>query len=188
MLHMTKNVKIALQCICVTAAFRFLLSLCSSCNLCYRKPTAAARDKMVESRDSPSTSDLEVLNEENSAGVMGALKQRMMGSAAGLVLTFASSKCDEQALVRDCHKAESEGSKYNSKLWPLHLPVYNMFQACTRLKKAHDRTFNHAFLQSLAEADAIRRQKCTLTRVHRLFVMSTGRRFVKPLPEGVSYA
>lgn len=108
-------------------------------------------------------------------------------ASAELLLTFASNQCDEQALARDIHRAAPSPEAAKKQI--LRLPVYNMYRACERLKQAHDRlTAMASTQQPSTSANAAREKKqkpYTLDAMHEHFVLSTGRRFVTPLPEGM---
>ena len=95
---------------------------------------------------------------------------------AELLLTYGPTN-DEQALARDIHKAAESDSAAQQKVQ--RMPLYNLYEACKRLKLAHDR--------KIPVADAAKLDKrCTLDAMHTHFVTSSGRRFVSPLPEGKS--
>ena len=98
-----------------------------------------------------------------------------------LLLTYGPTN-DEQALVRDAHRAVSHKSDQGAKDL-LQMPVYNLFEACLRLKQAHDRKYSPAIADGQNAEEMKRRYG--LDAMHRHFVLSTGERFVTPLPEGM---
>ena len=146
-----------------------------------RTPRPETLNRMQTSREAISTPSFEVMNMRDMSAVTAKLKELM--STDALLLTFGNMN-DEEALVRDSHKAATPGSRYQKDLWPLKLSSYNMMQACMRLKTAHDLKHNSAHMQTLTQMQASKLRKCTLSDVHKHFVKSTNRRFITPIPEG----
>lgn len=118
-----------------------------------------------------STDSLTVIPASNSAAVVGALQDAFAG--AGLLLTYGPTN-DEQALARDIHKAAGSDSAAWQQVQQMQ--VYNMFEACKRLKLAHA---SKIAATNAAEPD----KRCNLDAMHKHFVTSSGRRFVSPTPE-----
>ena len=141
---------------------------------------------MATAAATQSRETLTVLNETDSTTMIEAFSNEV--HAADLLLTYGPTN-DEQALVRDKHRAAAARGQDTRHIDILKLPVFNMYQACMRLKQAHDCKYNPALLEQLRQADARQRakQQFGLSAMHAHFVRSVPnqRRFVTPLPEGM---
>ena len=142
---------------------------------------------MATAVETVSTDSLRVLNTTNSTSMVEALDKEL--KAAELLLTYGPTN-DELALVRDKHRAAPAHGQ-GTKIPILKLSGFNMYEACKRLKQAHDCKYNPALVEQLSLADATQakqqaKQQFGLDAMHAHFVKSVphGRRFVTPLPEG----
>lgn len=131
----------------------------------------------VESQSSGSSS-LRVSNKDNGQDMVKAFLQEI--SDVELLVAYGSA-FDEGALVRDVSSTGLDIIKaLKSK------GVINLYPACARIKQAHDLQFNPGYKESCAAPNAAQDQKpYDLDAVHTFFVKSTGRRFARPLPEGM---
>ncbi len=131
----------------------------------------------VESQSSGSSS-LRVSNKDNGQDMVKAFLQEI--SDVELLVAYGSA-FDEGSLVRDVSSTGLDIIKaLKSK------GVINLYPACARIKQAHDLQFNPGYKESCAAPNAAQDQKpYDLDAVHTFFVKSTGRRFARPLPEGM---
>lgn len=117
------------------------------------------------------TADFLEVKKCSSSEVVGVLTEEF--EEPDLLLTYGPTN-DEQALARDIRKAAASDRAAQQDI--RQRPVFNMFEACKRLKMAHD--------GKVDVTDAAKMHKrCTLDAMHTHFVASSGRRFVSPTPD-----
>ena len=132
---------------------------------------------MIRATTLPEKAFLKVMNLNNSTEVVKELQQHFCDDS--LLLAYGPTN-DEQGLVRDIHKAA--GQAQGEVKWQLHrVAAYNVYEACKRLKQAHDRKYNPHRVDG-----ASKKGSYGLDSMHKFFVGATGRRFVRPLPEGTA--
>ena len=145
-----------------------------------RPVTVARQEQIAKAAAQLTTETLVVLNKDNNVGVVKALQASCTNK---LILTYGPSN-DEAALVRDSHRAaDLEGECVRPIL---KLAVYNMYQACMRLKHAHDAKYNPKRRAGIGGMDETqKKQQFGLDAMYTHFVESNGRHFVTPSPEGI---
>ncbi len=79
---------------------------------------------MSKAISAATTNGLKVVNKSNSSAMVKELQDLFSG--ADLLLTYGPTN-DEQALVRDSHRAASQDSSASQLL---RSPVYNLYEAC----------------------------------------------------------